>query len=371
MQKYKSPYYVDFSVTPFCNLKCGFCSASAANNKSNNKSMSLSDIERIFDEFDKNDVLRVSIEGGEPFLRNDIIDILKIADKHVFSYYINTNATLITEDLVKEIAKTKVEKLCISVDGPNENIHDKSRGVKGSFKKTINAIKMLLNHQVSVDAIITLNKSNKDYIIETLEFLKSIGIKNVAIMLLATVGDASENMKDMYVNFDEWKSILVDLTILKKSNKLPVNLNIVSTGESKCPWEIYIPLKLANMADDLKVWISDNNVSTLSNEDFGCTAGKDNLAIDGYGNVYGCSLMISEPNLIAGNIFDNSLSDIWNTSSVFNSMRKASLSDIKGECRECELLYNCKGGCRACAFSLRKSLIESDIRCPLCKKGES
>lgn len=139
--KYKSPYYVDFSVTPFCNLKCSFCSASAAGKCSqNNKIMSLEKIKDIFDQFDDNNILRVSIEGGEPFLRDDIIDVLRLADEHMFSYYINTNGVLIDEEMAYEISKTNVDKICISIDGP-EQIHDLSRGVKGTFNKVKRAIK--------------------------------------------------------------------------------------------------------------------------------------------------------------------------------------------------------------------------------------
>lgn len=368
MSEYKLPYYVDFSVTPYCNLKCGFCSASAEGNTTKINELSLNDIDRIFNEFDKNEILRVSIEGGEPFLRNDIIEILKMADEHLFSYYVNTNGTLITKELAKNIAKTKVEKLCISVDGPNELIHDASRGVSGSFKKTKDAIKFLISENVPVDGIITLSNINKNYIFETLEFLNSIGVNNVAIMLLATVGNASINMNKYYLSFDEWKDVLINLTKLRKINKLPVNLNIVPTGESKLPWEIYLPLKMANMEDDMKLWVNDSSISTLEYNDYGCTAGKDNFAIDGFGNVYGCSLMISVDKLKAGNILEEPLKKIWNDSPIFKSFRTNNLSLIEGECKDCHLLHRCQAGCRSCAFSLENNINASDIRCPLTKK---
>lgn len=370
MRKIRSPYYVDFSVTPYCNLKCGFCSAAALGTEHGIKRLSLNDIERIFDEFDKNDILRVSIEGGEPFLRDDIIDILELADQHIFTYYVNTNGTLITDEIAKKIAETKVSKICVSVDGPNEEIHDLSRGVKGAFKKTINAIKLLQENNVPVDAIITLNKINKDYVVETLKFLESIGIKNVAMMLLATVGKASKNMKDIYISFEEWRSLLIELTKLKKNRQLPTDLNIVPTGEGKCPWELYLPLKLDGMESDINLWLNEDRVSSLEENEFGCTAGKESFAVDGYGNVYGCSLMVSENELVAGNILEQSLADIWNKASVFEQLRKNSLFELEGGCRECELLEKCKAGCRACAFALEKSLVASDIRCPLAKRGE-
>lgn len=366
MNEIMDPYYVDFSVTPYCNLKCSFCSASADGNCSKEVRMSLEQIEDIFKQFDENNIMRVSIEGGEPFLREDILDILELTSNHIFSCYVNTNATMITEEMAQKIAMSGVAKLCISIDGPEE-IHDKSRGVKGTFSKVKNAIGYLKKYNVPIDAIITLTKINAEYLIETFEVIKNLGIDNVAIMLLASVGKASKNIKDVSLEYEDWKRILLELTDLKKEERLPVNLRLVQTGEAAYPWELYLPLVEAGREDDLDVWIAQNTISSLEKNDFGCTAGRENLAIDGYGNVFGCSLMISHRELCAGNILQESLYNIWHYSPLFEKMRNNKLENIEGKCKKCELLYKCKGGCRACAFACSSQINASDERCPICK----
>ena len=74
MNEIRDPYYVDFSVTPYCNLKCSFCSASACGKYSKTYEISFDEVKDIFNQFDENNIMRVSIEGGEPFLRSDILD---------------------------------------------------------------------------------------------------------------------------------------------------------------------------------------------------------------------------------------------------------------------------------------------------------
>lgn len=222
-------------------------------------------------------------------------------------------------------------------------------------------------YSVPINAIITLTKINKDYIVETLDTINELGISDVAMMLLASVGNVTNDMKGLYLEYSEWETLLLELTNLKKNNKLPVNLGIVQTGESKYPWELYLPFKNNNRVEDLRFWINPNISLSFDYNDFGCTAGKDNFAVDGYGNVYGCSLMLSEKELVAGNILEYSLTDIWNNSDIFKKMRESKLDMVEGRCKECELLYKCQGGCRACAFSLTRSLNGSDKRCPLCK----
>ena len=366
----KKPYYVDLSVTPFCNLKCPFCSAGAAGRMNDSKKapFTLSKLEDIFNQFDENDVMRVSLEGGEPFTRPDIIDVLNLADKHNFWYMINTNATLITEELAKKISKTNVDKLCISIDGP-EKIHDLSRGSAGSFNKMKEAVGYLNKYNVSMDGIITLTNINIDYLFETLELIKNMGISNVAIMLLASVGKAFCNKHSVEVNYNDWKKVYLKLTDLKKEDKLPVNVNIVPTGEATHPWMLYLPLHEEHREDDLKLWLSPSAISTINNNRFACTAGTDNFAIDGYGNVYGCSLMYTEKDLIAGNVYENSITDIWNNSSIFKKLREIEIDDVKGDCAECEFLSVCRGGCRVCSYAVSKDLYSSDVRCPKCERS--
>jgi MoaA/NifB/PqqE/SkfB family radical SAM enzyme len=108
MDKVKKPIYADFLVTPACNFHCSFCSASAEYKKEDIKILSLEKINDIFNQMDEIELLRTSIEGGEPFLRDDIIEIIHMADSHDFEYYVNTNASLIDHHMAKKLGTTKI-----------------------------------------------------------------------------------------------------------------------------------------------------------------------------------------------------------------------------------------------------------------------
>lgn len=362
---FKKPIYADFLVTPRCNFGCSFCSASATNPNGKIKELSLEIIEKTFKEMDELELLRVSIEGGEPFLRDDIIEIIEMADQRDFEYYINSNGSLIDKQMAKRLGKTKVPQICLSIDGPNKEIHDFCRGFDGAFDKLLIAVKNLQNEGIKVQAIITLSSLNIAFFYQTLHFIKSIGIESASVMILATVGDARNNISLSYL---EWSKLLLRLSIDKAEGVLPIQLRIVPAGESLHPWELYLPLREANRTDLLNQWIPKGTISSLTDSSFGCTAGKDSMAIDGYGNVYGCSLMVSIPELRAGNIKEETLSDIWFKSDVFNKFRASNLMDIQGPCKSCIQLDKCKGGCRACAFTGSKSINGSDLRCPKAKE---
>lgn len=176
-----NPTYVDFSIYPYCNLRCDFCYAEAeCESTISNHLLKVSDFEDIFEQFDQIGILRVGFEGGEPFLRKDWFEILKLADKHYFNYFVNTNATMIDESIAKKLAQTNVDRICVSLDGPTAQIHDKSRGKSGTFELTKRGIINLMNCGIAVDGIITLTKYNVNYIPETLELMHELGIHEAA-----------------------------------------------------------------------------------------------------------------------------------------------------------------------------------------------
>jgi radical SAM protein with 4Fe4S-binding SPASM domain len=221
-----------------------------------------------------------------------------------------------------------------------------------------------MNCGIAVDGIITLTKYNVNYIQETLELMHELGIHEAAIMLLATVGNAKKNVRDCYLTYGELKQFILQMTDLKKQKKLPVSLRIVPVEEGQLPWELYWPLYETGRAEDIKYWVKEDLYYTSTENSFGCTAGKDNFFVNAFGDVYGCSMMSSIPELKAGNIKENSLIDIWENSKVFSQLRDISIKDIKGACKNCSILKWCKGGCRGCTFAATKDLIESDGRCP-------
>lgn len=364
----KNPIYADFAIYPYCNLNCSFCYAEAESEiKKSDCLLGLSDFERIFKQFDEMGVLRVGFEGGEPFLRKDWFDILTIADKHYFNYFVNTNGTLIDENVADKLAQTDIDKICVSLDGPCAEIHDKSRGKKGTFELTVRGIHNLTSRGLTVDGIITLTKYNMAYIPQTLQLMDKLGIHTAAIMLLATVGNAQKNISECYMSYEQLKQTILHLTDLKKQNKLPVSLRIVPVGEAQLPWELYLPLKEAGREKDLKYWVKEDLYYTITENNFGCTAGKDNFFVNALGDVYGCSMMSSIPELKAGNLKETSLMEIWRNSEVFGKLRGSSIVNIKGKCKNCEILQFCRGGCRACAYAATKDMCGSDERCPYTK----
>lgn len=358
------PIYADFLITGNCNFNCPFCSASANNRRTEKDFLTIDKVEDILNQMDDIGLLRVAFEGGEPFLRKDIIEILQIADKLCFDYYVNTNGSAINKKIAKRLSTTNIPQVCISIDGHISSLHDQCRGYPGAFEKMKMAVRLLQDQGIMTQAIITLSSINGRYLYDILHFIKSVGIKSTTIMLLASVGSAD---KKLVLPFHEWTELLVRLSLDKAEGNLPISLRIATTSESKFPWKIFLPLNYAGYPELIKLWMDSDLQEPFGKYSFGCTAGKTSLAIDNIGDVYGCSLMVSMKELVAGNMHNQSLKDIWFKSTLFNKFRTMEHSDVSGPCSTCTDLPICKGGCRACAQSLTGSILGSDLRCPEAK----
>lgn len=280
----KKPVFVNFALTMNCNLKCGFCYAHCDKKETYNQKLSLEKISDIFIQMDELEILRIGFEGGEPFCRKDSIDIFKLVDKHNFTYFVNTNGTLIDEKMACELSKTNILKLCVSIDGPTPEVHDKSIGINGAFVNCIKGIKALQLYDINRNGVIPLTKINKNNIIETIVFLNENGINSIAIMLLPTVGFAHESEKDYYLDYEDLKHLIYELSKFKKNNPT-ISISIVPPGEGFIKREIYFPLKDLDKEEYVSLWQNEDAYSTLAEEDYGYTAGKDNMYITANGDV--------------------------------------------------------------------------------------
>lgn len=356
---FSAPTLVDISLTNRCNMCCSYCYASSGTVDDAITELTCEDYEKIFAELDNLRVHRISLSGGEPFIRKDFFDILKLAEKHHFAIVINSNGTLITEEIAKELKKYRFDRICITLDGSQPTIHESMRG-SGSFQNVIKGIKELQRCNLPVSTLFTLNKNNVKDLINTIKFNELLGISYMTVMIVCPTGRASDGA--MLVRPEEWYPVFYEITKMKAENKIKLNLRIVPPNEGEIFWHYYFPLEYYGRVDLLKVWNQDIKEKENSKREISCTAGKRAASIMYNGDVYGCDLMCGIEDFRAGNIKENSFIEIWNESPVFKKLRNLSFKDVVGPCGQCEYKW-CGGGCRSAAYNLSGSYYGSDLSC--------
>jgi MoaA/NifB/PqqE/SkfB family radical SAM enzyme len=138
----KTPRQVIHAITYRCNLRCKYCIVP----ETKVEEMSTETIKDAMSTFKQLGSVAWSITGGEPLLREDIIELLKYAKGCGFSTSLVTSAIL-----TQQIAKLKrdfLDVVMVSLDGDNETM-EKSRA-KGSYDKVINSIEILKKNNLEV-----------------------------------------------------------------------------------------------------------------------------------------------------------------------------------------------------------------------------
>src|SRR6187200_1493731 len=128
-----------YEATMRCNLHCEFCYVGDLLNLEGEWRQELT-LEALSKAFPEQKDFQISLTGGEIFMRKDIMSVLDLFHEKGYACgYLTTNGTIITEEraeaLAELAAKGFLRHISVSIDGPGA-IHDKARGLKGTFERT-------------------------------------------------------------------------------------------------------------------------------------------------------------------------------------------------------------------------------------------
>lgn len=144
------PHFCAISISFRCMLKCKMCRIWE---NSEVDELSIETWKTIVDDLAvfMDDNRTINFAGGEPLLKDDLVDLINYSSKKGFKPAICTNAWLIDKDMAKRLVDSGIDIVAISLDSLNEKTHDYLRGVEGSYKRVMNAIEYLTRY----------NKNNK------------------------------------------------------------------------------------------------------------------------------------------------------------------------------------------------------------------
>jgi MoaA/NifB/PqqE/SkfB family radical SAM enzyme len=140
------PTGVVYEATMRCNLHCEFCYVGDLLNVEGQWRQELS-LEALQRAFPAHKGLQVSLTGGEIFMRKDILDVMELFRGKGYSCgYITTNGAIIDDTRADALAALAhagfLKHISVSIDGPGQ-VHDRARGVAGTFVRTSQGLRRL------------------------------------------------------------------------------------------------------------------------------------------------------------------------------------------------------------------------------------
>jgi radical SAM protein with 4Fe4S-binding SPASM domain len=293
------PFSAQIELTYRCNEHCVHCYCTPCASKARREL----DFDRIVDilrQLRDLGCFKLTLTGGEPFLRRDLLDIIDCAKDLKFAIDLYTNATLISEDIADRLAANYLRSVQVSVYSSNPNQHDAITRHKGSFSKTMTGIRFCVERNIpTVMKCPLLRGAAGDF--RNLKMLaKESGADLQFSALIAARNDGSEEPHKYWASEEELAAVFRDSD--------PENF----LGSSR--WA-------ARVAD----------FDALQ-----CGAGATMLHLTPFGDVLPC---VAIP-IVAGNISTSSIQDIWGKAEIFKTLRSMNLRSLT-QCSQCSILSYC------------------------------
>lgn len=336
-------------VTRKCNLDCIYCYAEA---QRFGPDMDLAVARKIVDRLLQLPTNHITIRwsGGEPLMAFDIIrEATNYArerakkKKKKISFFIQTNATLLTESRIDEIMRLNIG-LAVSIDGP-PHITNKTRPYAdgtGSYDSIARAIEILRQKHYPINCLVTVTNFNADKIEEVVKHLDSLGLKKIQINPCRFLGKARYHIKESLV--DPQKYYDAKVRAITKFGSL--NPGFLTSNAAKIVRNFTQPTK-----------------SMLCYSSPNCGAGLRILGFDYNGDVYPCDEFVgTTPEMKCGNVFESSLTSMFRQSEVWKKLRKRTVHAIE-KCSLCIWRHVCGGGCVAAAYNRYGTILREDPYC--------
>jgi len=328
-----------FNLTEACNLKCSYCYANAkqgGNNHTPKNELNLNEISILAAEARELGAERVNLTGGEVFLRKDWFKVFKIFDSLDFSIEFSSNGTLIDQKIADELGKYSNVGFLISLDGDKET-HELMRGVPGSFDKTMKGIQLLEKVQIPCQINTVINKANYSSVPFLTKFSRDKDISLRLTLLNCSTGRGKES-KGLALDTDQIANLIKYCHEVRlRGSRLFLNLPPLLL-----PPEDIIPIRNPSCG-----W-ANGLCGILPN-----------------GDISVCALAHEHKELVAGNIRERSLKDIWLNSALFNELRGLNSQNLEGVCGKCTFREICGGACRLSAYMNSSSFLGP---CSICQE---
>ena len=133
------PLYVKIKVNYGCNLKCEMCKHWRETREA---PISMERFKQVITELGELGCKKIHFSGGEPMLRPQLPDLVAHATDLGMRVTLTTNGTLIDKEKAKALITAGLRGVNVSIDSPIRKVHEKVRGVEGSFKLTTKAVSL-------------------------------------------------------------------------------------------------------------------------------------------------------------------------------------------------------------------------------------
>lgn len=271
----------------------------------------------------------VTLTGGEAYLRNDFLLVLREIRMQGMLASIVTGGYNLTRERAEAAVEAGLLVAGISIDGL-EPSHNHVRNAPDSWRRAFAALRLLRDAGCQVNVNTQINVYTRHELPELLELIGVEGVRSWQLQLTAPHGNGA----------DHHELLLQPYMLLELYEVLdPLLTRAAALGVSIWPGNsigYFGPLERRLRAPIMK----------KTGHYKGCQAGSSGLGIESNGAIKGCPSLGGAMN-IGGNVRDHSLEHLWHNTGQLSDLRQRTRADLWGYCHDCYYAEVCLAGCTA------------------------
>ncbi|WBQ12752.1 radical SAM protein [Hyphomonadaceae bacterium BL14] len=195
--------FIWLELTYQCNLSCSHCYTESSPDAGVKDKLSYEEYVDVLAGAADLGCRAVQFIGGEPTLHPRLPDLIEAADRLGYEFQeVFSNLTRLPSRVLDSI-KTFGVQVATSVYGANPNIHDQITNRPGSHKRTVSNASRLVAEGIPLRVSVICMEANAEHVAETIDFVQSLGVKNIGVDDIRGFGRASggsESMSDLCGN---------------------------------------------------------------------------------------------------------------------------------------------------------------------------
>lgn len=319
----RAPVNVTWEVTLRCNLGCVHCLSDAG--RAQGEELTTEECRGLVAQLKAMGVFQVNIGGGEPFLRDDFLDLLGLCHEFGIVTCVSTNGTVLDTGIARRLARLEMLYLQVSLDGATEAVNDPIRG-DGTYRRILAGMDLLATHGVRFSVNAVLTRTNYPQL-ESLRGLAGAYGAELRVSRFRPSGRGRASKATLGPDPDQLEAFA---DWLERNDK-------VKTGDS---FFCLTSEKRRRKGLDM------------------CGAAKMTCCISPGGDVYPCAFL-QEPPFRVGSIRETDLGTLWRESAVLREFRTLEVRT----CERCYRFESCRGGCPAMAYHTWEDIRMPDPEC--------
>ncbi|MBI4574471.1 MAG: TIGR04053 family radical SAM/SPASM domain-containing protein [candidate division NC10 bacterium] len=350
----QAPRLVAWETTRACDLACLHCRA-VAQPIPDPRQLSTEEAFRLVDDVAAfQEPVILILTGGDPMKRGDIFDVAARASRAGLRVVMSPSGTHVTPRSVAQLKQAGVQRISVSLDGSTPELHDRFRQVPGAFAEARQSLAYAREGGLPFQINTTVTQHNRHNLQAMLRLAIELGAVTWDVFMLVPTGRGKIQMEITPEDYEETLHF-----VYGASQTAPIQVKMTCAPHYK---RVQVQERRRQAREGASRPATGTGAGggqpphPAHGFSRGCMAGFGFCFVSHIGEVGGCGYLP----LLAGNVRQASLVEVYRDSPLFKSIRDPDL--LQGRCGICEYRVLC-GGCRARALGSTGNYLEEEPFC--------